>query len=74
MRGFFIGVVMSFPAVGTFSKVLIWSNKADTAVDTTVVLHRLKSSKGANPFLGYFKGIKTGIWENLKESVESMIR
>ena len=70
----FMGAVMSFLAVGTFSKILVWSNKADTAVDTTVVSHRLKSSEGANPFLGRFKGIKTGIWENLRESVESTIR
>ena len=70
----FIGGVTSFLAVGTFGKVLIWSDKANTAVDTTVVSHRCKSSKGSNPLLGHFEGIVTGIWENLSESAEGTIR
>ena len=68
-----MGVLSSFLAFGTFGEVLLWSNKADTAVDTTVVLHRLKSRKGSNSFLGHFKSIKTGIWENFRELAEGMI-
>jgi hypothetical protein len=69
-----MGAVSCFLAVGTFGEVLIWSNKANTAVDTTIVSHRLKSSKGLNPFLGHFKGVMTGVWENLTESAEGTIR
>ena len=49
-----IGAVSCFLAVGTFGEVLIWSDKANTAVDTTVVSHRPKSSKGLNPLLSHF--------------------
>jgi hypothetical protein len=69
-----IGAVSCFLAVGTFGEVLIWSDKTNTAVDTTVVSHRPKSSKGSNPLLGHFKGIMTGIWESLSESAEGTIR
>ena len=68
------GVLSCFLAIGTFGEVLIWSDKANTAVDTTVVSHRPKSSKGLNPLLGHFKSIMTGIWENLSESAEGTIR
>ena len=53
-----MGAVSCFLAVGTFGEVLIWSKKANTA----------------NPFLGHFKGVMTGFWENLRESAEGTIR
>src|SRR6266511_2741919 len=62
-----------FLAIGAFSEVLVWSNKADTAICTTAVSHRLESSKQPNMLLGHFKGFMTGIWECLGKLVESAI-
>src|SRR6266498_2785517 len=68
-----IGSASCFLAIGAFSEVLIWSNKADTAIYTTAISHRLESSKRPNTLLGHFKGFMTGIWECLGKSVESAI-
>ena len=58
-----IGSASCFLAIGAFSEILIWSNKADTAIYTTAVSHRLESSKRPNTLLGHFKGVMTGVWE-----------
>src|SRR6266508_4337027 len=46
--------VSCFLAVGTFSKVFIWSNKAYTAVHATAVFYGLESSEQPNTLLGNF--------------------
>ena|SRR5258705_7377926 len=40
-----INPVACFLAVGAFSKIFVWSSKANTAVDATAVSYRLESSK-----------------------------
>ena len=49
-----LSIVSCFLAVGTFGEVLIWSDKANAAVYTTTVLHRLESRQELNTFLGHF--------------------
>ena len=50
----FIGLESCFLAVRAFSEVLVWSNEANAAVDTTAVMYRPKSSKRLNTFLDHF--------------------
>ena len=49
-----IGLESCFLAVRAFSEVLVWSNDANEAVDTTAVAYRPKSSKNLNMFLDHF--------------------
>ena len=54
-----IGLESCFLAVRAFSEVLIRSNEANTAVDTTAVTYKLKSSKRSNVFLDHFEAVLT---------------
>ena len=47
-----LGIVLCFLAVGTFGEVLIQSNKANAAVYTTTVPHRLESRQESKMYLG----------------------
>ena len=67
------GIVLYFLTLGAFSKVLIWSNKADTAINTTIIADRLESRQGSNTFLDHFQGVLIDIWKNLWESVEGSL-
>ena len=71
--GLSIGLELCFLAVGAFSKVLMGSNKANTAVDATTVMYRLKSRKKLNMLLDHFQAVLIQVWESLGKPIESMI-
>ena len=64
---------MCFLTVGAFSEVLIWSDKADTAVNTTAVLDGFESGQEFDVFLDCFQSAVAGVWVNLWKLVEGSV-
>ena len=68
-----IGLEPCLLAVRAISKVLIWSNKANTTIDTAAVAYRLKSSERLNVFLDHFEAVLAQVWKSFSKSTEGTI-